>query len=225
MAVSPDSRSRCIWHHLIKSFGYLHLFCIWLRLSKLLLIIDFSLFIDPVKTAGAYVAFVWNGKCHFTELLVNSAYCPGVSALLRESCSLVLSEETWIQEVFPIVSSSNIGLKDSPMCSWITIELSPPNPNKIWPSAVHSLRFLLKESCSLKEGDLSPSGPINLPHSWSDPGRLLDNLLPPLPSRPVKKGSQTSVCYGSGLNTDWACALIWTTASLGCSLSGSRRST
>lgn len=181
-----------------------------------------------MKTAGgriSYVAFVWNGKCHFTELLVNSAYCPGVSALLREPCSLVLSEKTWIQEVFPIVSSSNIGLKDSPICSWITIELSPPSPDKIWPSALHSFHFLLKESCSLKEGDLSPSGPINLPHSWSDPGRLLDNLLPNPHSTLLSCKKGEPVCYGSGLNTDWACALIWTTASLGCSLSGNRRST
>ena len=67
VAVSPDSRSRCIWHHFIKSFGYLHLFCIWLRLSNLLLIIDFSLFIDPVKTAGAYVGFCleWEVSFHW----------------------------------------------------------------------------------------------------------------------------------------------------------------
>lgn len=77
------------------------------------------------------------------------------------------------------------------MCSWddnhfplpalINLALSPA-----------LFHFLLKECCSLKEYHLTPFGPINLPHSWPDPGRLLADL--PL----FYKSSRQA---GSGLNT------------------------
>lgn len=96
----------------------------------------FSLFIDSVKTAGGrvpYVAFVWNRKCYFTELLVNSPGCPGVSTLLKGRCCLVLSGETWVRdvegmvEVFPSVSSSIVAWNGNhfPLPGLINLAFSP----------------------------------------------------------------------------------------------------
>lgn len=54
-----------------------------------------------------------NRKCYFTELLVNlsSPGCPGVPALLKGPCSLVLSGETWVWEVNGIVEVFSVVLK------------------------------------------------------------------------------------------------------------------
>lgn len=176
--VSPDSKSRWTWHSILwKSFGYVHLFYIELRLSKLPLVIAL-VSVDSMKTAGGKVflglLLSENRECYFTELFVNlsSPGCPGVSTPLRGPCSLVLSQETWvwdvdgIVEVFPVLSSRTFG-QDSTMCSWDVDHFL--FPALIWPPVLH-FPFSPLKSCSLKECHLTPFEPINLPpSSWSNP--------------------------------------------------------
>lgn len=130
--VSPDSKWSWVGltRHLMKKFWILTSVLYRIEASQTSSDNCFRLFIEVVQTAGGKVFLVLllsgNRKCYFIELLVNlpSPGCPGVPALLKGPCRLVLSVEAWvweidgIVEVFSVVSSRFVGLKGSPVCSW-----------------------------------------------------------------------------------------------------------